>query len=134
MFGLAGFLDATFLTVEHYTGGTIPCSFLNGCDTVTRSTYSIFAGLPVALYGAGFYLLVIILAILYFQTKQIKFVKIIWSLSLLAFLASLYFVYLQVFIIKALCLYCLTSALTATLIFVLASVFCRRARLHVGQA
>ena len=121
-----GFADATFLTIKHYTGGTIPCSILDGCDTVTRSAYSVIAGVPVALLGVLFYLTVFALTLLYLQQPNQKLIKIVWWLGLFAFLASLVFIYLQAFVINAWCLYCLGSALTSTLILVIASVFVHR--------
>ena len=122
-----GFADASFLTIKHYTGGSIPCSLLDGCDTVTRSAYSTIGPVPVALLGALFYLTVFVLTLLYLQQPNQKLIKIIWLLAIFAFLASLGFIYLQAFVINAWCLYCLGSALTSTLILVVASVFVRRA-------
>lgn len=121
-----GFADASFLTIKHYTGTPIPCTILAGCDTVTNSVYSQIAGVPVALLGALFYLTVFILILLNLQQPNKKLIKVVWWLSLLAFLASLAFVYLQAFVINAWCLYCLISALTSTLVFLSASVFVRR--------
>ena len=121
-----GFADASFLTIKHYTGGSIPCSLLDGCDTVTNSVYSQIYGIPVALLGALFYLTVFILVLLNLQQPNKKLIKTVWLLSLFAFLASLGFVYLQAFVINAWCEYCLISALTSTLVFLSASVFVRR--------
>ncbi len=132
VFALVGFLDATYLSIKHYTGGTLPCSILDGCDTVTTSAYASFGPVPVALLGALFYLSVIVLAILRLQNQDsAKPLNLIFWLSSLAFLASLWFVYLQFFVIKALCLYCLISATTSTLIFLLALWWRRRARREV---
>lgn len=121
-----GFADATFLAIKHYTGAPIPCSFLDGCDTVTSSIYSTVAGIPVALLGSLFYLTVFVLILFYLQEQKEWLVKTVWFLSLLAFIASLVFVYLQGFVIGSWCQYCLVSALTSTLIFVLTTVLARR--------
>lgn len=123
-----GFADAAFLTIKHYTGAPIPCSILDGCDTVTNSVYSQIASVPVALIGALFYLTVFVLALVNWQLAQPgrKLVKMLWWLSLVAFLASLGLVYLQGFVIKAWCLYCLISALISTLIFLSTSALARR--------
>jgi len=43
-----GFLDATYLTVEHYRVGIPPCAIL-GCEIVLTSAQSRIAGVPVAL-------------------------------------------------------------------------------------
>lgn len=124
--GLVGFSDATYLTIKHYTGGTIPCTILDGCDTVTTSAYSELAGIPIAIFGALFYLSVILLVIAYWQTGKEGLLKLLWFLSLGAFLASLMLIYLQGWVIGYWCLYCLGSAITSTLIFGLTTVFYRR--------
>lgn len=115
---LIGFGDALFLTVKHYQGGPIPCSILNGCDTVTTSIYSEIFSIPISLLGVFFYLAVIILAGLCLDSKKRGPVKWLFGLAAAAFIVSIVLVYLQVFVIEALCLYCLISAALATLIFI----------------
>lgn len=122
-----GFLDSTYLTVKHYVGGPLPCSLLQGCETVTTSVYAQIFGIPIALFGALFYLTVLVLVIVEWQTGRTDLRQIIWFLGLIAFIVSLVLIGLQVFVIKALCLYCLGSALTSTLIFLFASLSVRRA-------
>lgn len=114
-----GFLDASYLTIAHYTGATLNCSILKGCEQVTNSPYSVILNVPVALLGSLYYLTVLILSLLYFDTKNASILKIIAPFTLLGFAASVWFVYLQFFVIKALCQYCMVSALTSTLLFVL---------------
>ena len=125
---LLGFLDAAYLTIEHYRGVVPPCAIVSGCAAVTTSQYSLIFGIPVALLGAIYYLLITALCILYFDTKQTKILKIIARLTILGLLASLYFVYLQAFIIHAWCLYCLGSAATSTILFILGLLTIRSVR------
>ena len=112
-----GFLDATYLAVEHFRGVIPPCTFLSGCEKVITSEYSVIFGVPVALGGSIYYLTVFILTVLFMQTGRIKFLKYVFYLSILVFLASLAFVYLQLFVIYAICIYCMFSVLTSTTIF-----------------
>jgi len=114
-----GFLDASYLTISHYTGAALNCSVLKGCEQVTNSPYSVIFNIPVALLGSLYYLTVLILSILYFDTKNSSILKIIAPFTILGFGASVWFVYLQFFVIKALCQYCMVSALTSTILFVL---------------
>ncbi len=114
-----GFIDATYLTTQHYLGSPVACSILKGCEQVTTSAYSSIGGIPVALLGSIYYLTVIILAVCFLDSKKDYFLDIIAKISPFGFLASLYFVYLQIFIIKAICIYCMGSAITSTLIFIL---------------
>ena len=116
---LIGFADASYLTAKFFLGGSIPCSILGGCDTVTKSAYASIAGVPIALLGALFYLTVLILVIYYLDSAKSKIWTYLFFITLIGFLFSIYFVFLQVFIIKALCLYCLISAVTSTALFCL---------------
>jgi|SRR3989338_11161178 len=115
-----GFVDATYLTVSHYTGTNLPCKIFDGCDTVTTSVYSMIGPLPVALLGSIFYLTVFILATIYLLHRWSPAFRLIFFAALAAFLFSLYFTALQLWVIKALCLYCVISALLSTTIFLLA--------------
>ncbi len=114
-----GFIDATFLSVEHYRGEIPPCSLTGGCETVTTSEYSKIMGIPVAYTGALYYLIVLILLILYVDLRREIFIKGIFGLTTIGFLGSIYFTFLQFFVIKAICPYCLFSALTSTILFFL---------------
>ncbi len=114
-----GFLDATYLTINHIVFGSTPCTLLEGCEIVTSSVYSTIFGVPVALFGAIFYLIVLLLSLWYLDSRQPWALLVISYLSVPAVLASVVFVGLQAFVLKAFCLYCLISALTSTIIFIL---------------
>ena len=117
--GLAfiGFADATFLTVEHFTNSSVPCFITTGCDTVTTSSYSTLGPIPVALLGALYYLAMLIFALLYLDLKKLIFRRLMFWFAFLALADSLYFFYLQAFVLHAYCIYCLISAVVALLIF-----------------
>lgn len=117
--GAVGLFDATYLTSAHYTGRAVTCSFLGGCEQVTTSQYATIFGIPVALIGALYYLAVMLLILAYHETKQSNLLKLIAALTGAGFLFSLWFVYLQAFVIKALCLYCLISAASSTILFLI---------------
>lgn len=114
-----GFLDATYLTVSHYQGADLNCNILEGCDEVTTSKYSTIFGIPVALFGMGYYLSIMLLSLLFIDTKNGKILKVLPYLTIVGLLASIWFVYLQIFVIEAICIYCMGSATTSTLIFIL---------------
>ncbi|MBT9147997.1 MAG: hypothetical protein DDT32_01766 [Syntrophomonadaceae bacterium] len=123
-----GFLDATYLTAKHYLGTPIECSIFEGCERVTTSPYATVFNIPVALYGALYYLFIFFLSVAYFDTPKDKpagwvkrnlLISIIPPLAAVGFIASVWFVYLQLFVIKAICLYCMISAATSTALFIL---------------
>ncbi len=113
----AGFADATYLTVKYFIGATVTCAILKGCEQVTTSHYSLVFGQPVALAGSLYYLSVLILTAIYLESRNRSFFLLANLLTFFGFLVSLRFVYLQVFVIGALCLYCMISATISTLLF-----------------
>ena len=127
VFSLIGFFDATFLTIEHYRGVVPPCSVLKGCEQVTTSQYATVGPVPLALFGAIYYGVLFFLTIAYFDTRKEMIVRIAAGLTTIGFLASLYFVYLQLFVIQAICLYCMISAVSSFLLF-FTSIFILRKR------
>lgn len=108
--GFIGFVDSSYLTVLHYKNIIPPCSLLGECEKVLTSKYAVVGGVPTALFGAFYYLFIIILSVLYFDTKQVKYIFAAMGTTMVGFVFSLWFVYLQAFVIKAFCEYCLLSA------------------------
>ncbi len=112
-----GFADSAYLTVKFYLKTPIPCSVFNGCDTVTTSIYATLYGIPIALFGALYYLTLFVLAIAYFDIGCRRIIACAAWITPIGFLVSLRLVYLQVFTLKALCLYCILSAVSSTALF-----------------
>jgi uncharacterized membrane protein len=113
-----GFLDATYLTIEHYRGNIPPCT-IAGCEIVLTSGYAKIVGIPVALLGSLYYLTILILSVAYLDLKKIAIIRFASYCTIAGFAASLYFVYLMLFVIKEICQYCLISATTSTILFIL---------------
>ncbi len=128
LLSLFGFLDATYLTIQHYRGGDQTCGALWDCAAVANSPYAEIGGIPTAVFGVLYYLLIFLLSVAYVDTKQIRLLSLIVPLTGIGFLVSLILVYLQVFVIHALCLYCMISAVTSIGLFVLSVVCIRGSR------
>ena len=123
---LVGFLDATYLTIQHYTGGNVNCNLFSGCEKVLASPYAIIWGVPLALVGVAFYLLLLLLMVLHWE-HGVRWALLLGILgSVGAWVFSLVMIYLQLMVIESLCQYCLLSALTATTLFILSLVWLRR--------
>jgi uncharacterized membrane protein len=118
MVSFFGFLDATYLTAQHYLGTIPPCVIATGCETVLTSEHNTIGGIPVALLGAIYYFVLFLLAALSLDMKR-GIIRFAVLLTPFGFLASLYFVYLQLFVIKEICFYCMVSAATSTALFIL---------------
>jgi len=126
LLALIGIADALYLTIEHVTGQSVRCTIISGCSAVLSSPYAVVAGIPLAAVGGAAYFTVFSLAIL--AVYGYRFAgKLLLPLVGAMFLVTLWLIYLQAFVIREFCQYCLLSALitTALLVVVLIS---RRAR------
>ena len=123
---LIGFTDAAFLLAKRISGAPIPCFITSGCDTVSKSPYSVMFGVPLSAWGMLFYLGIGFLALLYMDTKNLIVAKLLPLATTLGFLSSAYFIYIQKFKIGAFCIYCILSALVSTVLFALGLVVYRK--------
>ena len=117
-----GFLDATYLTVMYFQGGPIPCYILSGCDTVTTSRYSHIGPVPISLLGAGYYLVIFLLAFNYLITGSNAHWRLAAHLTWLGLITSVVLMYLQFFVLQSLCLYCIISAIVSVGLFTLGRI------------
>jgi uncharacterized membrane protein len=120
LLALAGFADAAYLSMQHFSGAHLSCPLTGGCDRVLTSAYATLGPIPVALLGAVYYLAIFLLAVIYLDTRREGALKAIAQLSYLGLLAAIGFVGLQIMVIEALCFYCLISAALSVGIFALA--------------
>lgn len=111
---LVGLADASYLTAEHLSGNSVRCMIVTGCDEVLQSGYATVAGgVPVAALGALAYFAVFSLSTMAaFGYEGAR--RLLAPLVALMFLATLWFLYLQAFVIRAFCAYCLLSAAVTT--------------------
>lgn len=117
-----GFVDASYLSINEIRGAALPCSITHGCAAVTASAYSKILGIPVAFLGALYYLTVFLTTIAYCDTKNIRILKYATYFTALGFIMSGWFLYVQGAILHAWCQYCLASAGSSTLLFILGVV------------
>jgi uncharacterized membrane protein len=119
---LIGFADAGYLTVEHYQHVIPPCSITGGCERVLTSGFSTVFGLPVSLLGLIYYFLIAAGLFAFFESRNHEVLRMTLLFTILGLLASMWFVFLQVFIIHSYCTYCLGSAATSTILFIFAAI------------
>lgn len=117
---LLGFSDAGYLSLKYLNGEKPKCFITSGCDAVTLSPYSKIGPFPVATLGFVFYTAVLILFFMSLESGNKKWAEQALILTPLGFLFTLYFLYVQAFILDAYCIYCLFSAATSTALFGLA--------------
>lgn len=116
--GLIGLADSIYLTVQHLTGQSVRCAIVTGCSAVLASRYSSVAGIPTAAFGVVAYFLAFSLATLAYYGSTLA----VWVLrpvvaTMLA--TTLWLLYLQSFVIRAFCTWCLLSAAITILLTLL---------------
>ena len=127
LLSLAGFFVSLYLYLYKIGRiGTLACG-TGGCETVQTSPFSRFLGLEVALYGVIGYLVLLVLSM---DTLRRP---VAWTSSRLLVILSgvglaftIYLTYLELFVIKAICRWCVGSAVIITLIFIVALLDWRR--------
>lgn len=131
LLALVGLLIATYLTL-HNLGiiGTLTCT-VGSCETVQTSRWSRFLGLPVALWGTGFYVGVLALSLLgdserYAEARWVP--ALMLGMTGFGVLFSAWLTWLELAVIHAICMYCVASAVITVLLFVLALLDWRATR------
>jgi len=110
-------------------GGAIKCGASGGCETVQTSQWAVFLGFPVAFYGVVGYLAILIVALV--ALRPAALVQRDWNLLLLL-LATMgvvftaYLTYVELFLIHAICRWCVGSAVIITAIWVVAVLAVKR--------
>jgi uncharacterized membrane protein len=103
--------------------GAIQCT-TGGCETVQASEYAYFLGMPVAIWGVGAYLVLLALALIGLQPRWIRerwVALALLSVSAVGVVFTAYLTYLEAYVIRSWCQWCLVSAALVTLVF-LASI------------
>ena len=102
--------------------GTLACT-VGQCETVNLSKWATMAGIPVAVWGVGFY--VALFAVAFAGTTE-RFADAEWvshallGLTAWGVLFSGWLTYLELFVINAVCMFCVLSAILVTVIFLVA--------------
>ena len=117
-----GLAIAGYLSVVELGGGVPACGPLHGCETVAQSEYSRIGGVPVAVFGVVLSLVLLTLAIAWWRTNLHVLLLAHYGLSLAGVVFEVYFLYVQIAIIKAVCVWCTSYGLSLVLRFVIALV------------
>ncbi len=129
LLSLAG-LGVSLYLMWGYTapGATLACGGSHGCETVKNSMYANLMGIPLPSLGLVSYLGLLVLLLAQNQPAVRNrgwsaFIALaIFGLSLIGVLYSAYLTYIELFVIYAVCRWCVASALIMVAIFIL-SIF-----------
>jgi uncharacterized membrane protein len=122
---MIGVFIAAYLTVYKfgYIGTLICTGDAHGCETVQTSRWSRLMGLPVAAWGIGYYLSVLVLALVGTQDRYAEsrgMATLLLVLTAWGALFSSWLTYLEAGPIGAWCQWCIGSATVAALLFIVA--------------
>jgi len=118
---LAGIFVALYLLLYKIGAvGNLSCS-IGSCETVNTSKWAVFLGAPVAGWGVAFYVALFVVALVSIQDRYADSLAISKLLALVAgigFVFSAWLTSLELFVIHAICQWCVISAIIVTCCFV----------------
>ncbi len=110
--------------------GTLQCG-AGSCEYVQTSRYADFLGLPVALYGVAGYSVLFAVSLAGLRPANVARRGPTLLLAVLAsagFGFTVYLTYIELFVLRAICRWCVASAVIMTVIWVVAGVAAFRKR------
>ena len=122
LLALAGLLVATYLWLYKIgVFGELQCG-TGSCELVQASRYAELFGLPVALYGVGGYAALFVVGLAGLQPRFAADRRVAWLLATLATVGFAFTVYLtgvELFVLHAVCRWCVASAAIMTTVWLL---------------
>jgi uncharacterized membrane protein len=119
-----GALDAFYLSWVKISHTQIFCGGSGNCERVNTSVYSELLNIPISYFGMAAYVFLVIVLILEMRKliRKDLSILIIFGTCLIGVLYSLYLTFIEIWVIKAICPYCLISAIIMILLFAFAVV------------
>ena len=129
LLALVGLFIALYLWLHALGyGGPLKCG-TGACDTVQSSPQAVQLGIPVAFYGVVGYLALLIVALIALRPSALtdrKWTLLLVGLSTVGVVFTVYLTYLELFVIHAICRWCVGSAVVITAIWIVALAALRR--------
>ena len=130
---LLGLIVAAYLSSVELQGELPYCGPLHGCETVALSQYARIGGVPVAVFGVVLSITLLTLALAWIRSGRLALLGAHYALSLVGVVFEMYFTYLELFVIGAICVWCATYGLSLVARFGVALwVWMRRDRYTVA--
>ena len=129
---LAGIFLAVYLLLYKLGMiGELSCS-VGSCEKVNTSKWATFLGLPVAAWGVGWYIVMFVLAVVstwetYAESPAVS--MLLLGVAGTGLIFSTYLTYLELFVIHAICQWCVGSAVIAVALFIVSLLDWREGRL-----
>jgi uncharacterized membrane protein len=119
---LVGVVDSVYLAWLKVTGSVAACSNVGDCEAVNSSRYAEIGGIPIAFLGLLGYLAILGLIALEIRFPDWKegLLLAFFGFTLAGTLYSIYLTYVEVAILRAICPYCVISAVAMIGLFITA--------------
>jgi uncharacterized membrane protein len=114
-FAAVGLAIALYLSADVITGTAPVCIAGGGCETVAQSQYSKWFGIPVAYFGIVFSIVLLGLIVAWWKTGDGRLLLAGYAQGLVGVVIVLYLRYLELYVIHAICAWCV--AYGATIVF-----------------
>ena len=101
---------SAYLTWTKLAGEDPACGPLRGCDTVNTSPYADILGIPLALFGLMAAAITLTAALIWWRRSERRTLHVIYGLGLVSLPILAYLTYLEVFVIGAICTWCVAYA------------------------
>jgi uncharacterized membrane protein len=128
---LAGVFVASYLALYKLGYiGTLVCA-VGSCETVQTSRWASLLGVPVATWGVAFYLVVLGVSLYGLSDAMADSRRLSQALVVMTgtgVLFSVWLTYLELFVIHAICQWCVVSAILVTVLFVISLLDLRDVR------
>ncbi len=119
-----GLLDSTYLLIYKLTNNPTMCLGAGGCHNVNFSPYAEIGGIPVSVFGMAAYIVIAGILLLEPRLKiaQENGSLAVFGISLAGVAFTAYLTWLEIYVIHAICPFCVASAVIISLIFILAII------------
>jgi uncharacterized membrane protein len=118
---LVGVAIAAYLLAARLLGEAPMCGPVKGCDTVAASVYATILGIPVAAVGLVFSIVLVAACVLWWRRADRRALYLAYGLGLAGIVAVAYLTFLELFVIEAICIWCVSYAVTVVGGWVLAA-------------
>jgi len=98
-----------YLAIVKLTNSTAVCFVVQGCDQVQASSYSTFLGIPVAIYGLAVTAVIMAAIVAWWRSGDARLLYVPYGLGLISVFVIAGLVYLELFVIHAICIWCTTA-------------------------
>ena len=119
-----GLVDAIYLSWIKLANATASCGRIGDCEAVNNSRFADVGGVPIALIGSAGFLLILVLLLLDRPggepKEAVRFA--LFGVTLAGTIYSAYLTYIELFVLHAICPFCVLSALVMVGLLVLSLI------------